>query len=169
MARLIPNESTWIGFIKKPTYTVADITVPEVDEITNAIDLTSFVVSLNATSQGNTVPTPNFDSLFETSTPGTVTSQFTADFYRDDATSADTAWDNLSRGTEGFFIVSRYGGSDVDGSGRPAEGDECEVWPVSVTSRTMQNMTSNQVLMFSITCSVPQVPCEAAVVTDSTP
>lgn len=162
MARLIPNESTWIGFVDS-TPGIVDITVPEETEIAAAVDLTSFVVSLNATSQGNTVPTPNFDKLFETSTPGTVTSQFTADFYRDDGVGTDTAWDTLARGTTGYFIVSRYGGSGT--TGIPEEGDECEVWPVTVTSRTMQNMSSNQVLMFSVTCSVPQVPCEAAIVT----
>lgn len=158
MARLIPNESTWIGFAT----TVANTTtlVPSAANISGAVDLTSFVVSLNATSQGNTVPTPNFDSLFETSTPGTVTAQFTADFYRDDVT--DTAWTTLPRQTEGYFIVSRFGGTGT--GGLPVATNKVEVWPVTVTSRTMQNMSSNQVLMFSITCAVTKEPNESATV-----
>ena len=161
MARLIPNESTWIGFAS----TIANATttlIPTTGNISagTCIDLTSFVVSLNATSQGNTVPTPNFDSLFETSTPGTVTAQFTADFYRDDAT--DTAWTTLPRQTEGYFIVSRFGGTGT--GGLPVATNKVEVWPVTITSRTMQNMTSNQVLMFSVTCAVTKEPNENATV-----
>ena len=158
MARLIPNESTWIGFAT----TIANTTtlVPTAANVAAAADLTSFVVSLNATSQGNTVPTPNFDSLFETSTPGTVTAQFTADFYRDDAT--DTAWTTLPRQTEGYFIVSRFGGTGT--GGLPVATNKVEVWPVTITSRTMQNMTSNQVLMFSVTCAVTKEPNEIATV-----
>lgn len=158
MARLIPNESTWIGFAT----TIANATtlVPSAANVSGAVDLTSFVVSLNATSQGNTVPTPNFDSLFETSTPGTVTAQFSADFYRDDA--SDTAWTTLPRQTEGYFIISRFGGTGT--GGLPVATNKVEVWPVTVTSRTMQNMSSNQVLMFSVTCAVTKEPNESATV-----
>ena len=163
MARLIPNESTWIGFAS----TIANATttlIPTTGNISagTCIDLTSFVVSLNATSQGNTVPTPNFDSLFETSTPGTVTAQFTADFYRDDET--DTAWDTLPRETKGFFIISRFGAA-AGSATKPTTGDKVEVWPVTITSRTMQNMSSNQVLMFSVTCAVTKEPNESATIT----
>lgn len=156
MARLIPNESTWIGFAT----TVASIAAPTAAEVAAATELTGFVVSVNAASQGNQVPTPSLDSLFETSVPGTVQAQFQADFYRDDTT--DTAWDTLPRGTTGYFVISRFGGSGADRL--PIAADEVEIWPVTVTSRTMGNMTSNQVLMFSVTCSVPVEPVEAATV-----
>ena len=156
MARLIPNESTWIGFAT----TVASISAPTAAEIAAATELTGYVVSVNAASQGNQVPTPSLDSLFETSVPGTVQAQFQADFYRDDTT--DTAWDTLPRGATGFFVISRFGGSGTDRL--PIAADEVEIWPVTVTSRTMGNMTSNQVLMFSVTCSVPVEPVEAATV-----
>jgi hypothetical protein len=157
MARLIPNESTWVSFAA----TIASPTLaPTAAEVTSSIPLTPFLISLNASSTGNTVPTPAFDSLFETSVPGTVTAQFSADFYRDDTT--DTAWDTLPRGTDGFMIIARYGGSGT--ANKPIAADEVEIWPVKVTSRTMQNMASNQVLMFSVQCSVPEEPAEAAVV-----
>jgi len=157
MARLIPNESTWVGF----KATIASATLaPTVAEVSSAIVLTPHLISLNASSQGNTVPTPSFDTLFETTVPGTVSAQFSADFYRDDTT--DTAWDTLPRGTSGFFIVARFGGSGV--GNKPIAADEVEIWPTKVTSRSMQNMASNQVLMFSVQCSVPKEPNEAAVV-----
>lgn len=156
MARLIPNERTWIGFAT----TVANIAAPTAAEVAAATDLTGFCVSLNAASQGNTVPTPSFDTLFETSVPGTVQAQFQADFYRDDEN--DDAWDTLPRGTDGFFIISRFGGAGADNL--PIATDKVEVWPVKVTSRTMQNMASNQVQMFSVQCSVPVEPSEASTI-----
>ncbi len=158
MARLIPNESTWVGWVD----TIADTTnlTASDAEVAGATVLTPWLISLNASSQGNTVPTPSFDTLFETTIPGTVSAQFTADFYRDDAD--DTAWNTLPRGTDGYFLVSRFGGSGADNL--PIAADEIEVWPVSVTSRTMQNMASNQVLMFSLTCSVPVEPNESATI-----
>lgn len=157
MARLIPNESTWIGFATTLTGTKS---APKAADITAAIHLTPYLISLNATSQGNTLPTPSFDTLFETTIPGTVSAQFSADFYRDDV--ADTAWETLPRSTDGYFIISRYGGTGT--GGKPLTGDIVEVWPVKVTSRTMQNMASNQVMMFTCVCSVPSEPDEDAAV-----
>ena len=160
MARLIPNENTWVGFVSTAN-DIVDISAPTAAEIAAAVELSGFLVSLNAATQGNTLPTPEFSTLFETSIPGTVSAQFSADFYRDDAN--DLAWDTLPRSTTGFFVITRFGGS---GTGNlPIAADEVEVWPVSITSRTMQNMASNSVMMFSASCSVPVEPDEAAVVT----
>ena len=156
MARIIPNENTWVGFATA----VANISAPTSAEITGAVDLTPFVISLNASSRGNTVPTPSFDSLFETTASGTSAATFDADFYRDDED--DTAWETLPRGTRGFFIISRFGGTGTDNL--PVATDEVEVWPVMVTSRTMANMSSNTVLTFTISCSVNVEPDEDAVV-----
>jgi len=161
MARLIPNEKTYVCFVPSDAADpVSAITAPTVAEAAGGTDLSGFIVSLNASSTGNTLPTPEFSTLFETSIPGTVSAQFSADFYRDDAT--DTAWDALPRAKEGHFIISRFGGSGTDNL--PVENDEVEVWPVTVTSRTMQNMASNSVMMFSVQCSVPVEPEEAVLV-----
>ena len=158
MARIIPNQNTWVGFASA----VSNIAAPTAAEVNAAIDLTSFVISLNASSQGNVVPTPAFDTLFETSIIGTSTATFTGDFYRDTASNNDKAWTALPRTTVGWFIISRFGGS---GTGhKPITGDKVEVWPVTVTSRTMANMSNNTVLMFTVTCSVPAEPNESATV-----
>lgn len=158
MARIIPNENTWVGFAADNG--VADIANPTAGEITAAVNLTPFVISLNASSQGNTVPTPSFDTLFETSTAGTSAATFEADFYRDD--DSDTAWETLPRGTHGFFVISRFGGSGT--ANKPVAADIVEVWPVQVTSRTMANMSSNTVLTFTATCSVNIEPDETSTV-----
>lgn len=156
MARLIPNENTWVGFV--PTLT--DYTAPTAANITSATDLTPMLISLNASSRGNSVPTPSFDSLFETSTAGTSSATFDADFYRDDE--ADTAWDLLPRGARGFFIVSRFGGTGANN--KPQATDVVEVWPVQVTSRTMANMSNNTVQTFTVSCAVNEEPAEEATV-----
>lgn len=156
MARLIPNENTWVGFAA----TVANISAPTAANITAAIDVTGFVISLNASSRGNTVPTPSFDTLFETTAPGTSAATFDADFYRDD--DDDLAWETLPRSTEGFFIISRFGGGGT--GNKPEATDVVEVWPVTVTSRTMANMSNNTVLTFTVSCAVVSEPDEDAVV-----
>lgn len=158
MARLIPNENTWVGFV--PGTGITDISAPTAAQVAAAIDVTAHLISLNASSRGNTVPTPSFDSLFETSTAGTSTATFDADFYRDDED--DAAWELLPRGTRGFFVISRFGGSGTDGL--PVALDEVEVWPVMVTSRSMANMSNNTVLTFTASCAVTKEPDEAAVV-----
>lgn len=156
MARIIPNENSWIGF----TPTVASVSAPTAANLTAAVNLTPYVISINASSRGNTVPTPSFDSLFETSIAGTVQATFDADFYRDDT--ADLAWTTLPRATSGFFIISRFGGSGTDH--KPIAADVVEVWPVLIVSRTMANMSNNTVLTFTASSSVPVEPVEDAVV-----
>lgn len=156
MARLIPNENTWIGF----AVTVAAKNAPTAANITAAVDLTHYLISLNASARGNTVPTPAFDTLFETSIPGTVQASFDADFYRDDED--DLAWETLPRSTKGFFIVSRFGGTGTGNA--PIAADTVEVWPVMVVSRTSANMASNTVMTFTVSCSVPDEPAELATV-----
>lgn len=158
--KLVANENCWIGFVDSlttpGTVKVADITAAE--------DLTCFLISLNASAQGNTVPVPVLCSLFEQSVPGTSSANFTADFYRDDET--DTAWEALPRGTKGVFIIGRFGlsGTTADGKPKPAATDVVELWPVQVTSRSAGPLTSNQVQMFSMVGSVPSEPIEDAVV-----
>jgi len=157
MARTIPNQHSYITFVT----TIASPTLaPTAAEISGGVNLTSFVISLNASTTGNTVATPSFDSTFETSIPGTVTATFEADFYRDDTT--DTAWLTLPRGTKGYFVVSRFGGTGANNL--PMAGDKVEVWPVTVQTRSGQNMTNNTAQTMTVQCSVPQVPNEAALV-----
>lgn len=158
MTRVIPNENTWVGF---GAAVVSTTLIPKLSEITAAVDLTPLLMGLNASSQGNTVPTPSFDTLFETTIIGTSQATFSADFYRDDTD--DLAWETLERGAEGFFIISRFGGSGTDQA--PTTGDSVEVWPVHVVSRTAANMANNTVQSFTVTCSVNIEPNEAAVVT----
>ena len=157
MARLIPNENTQVHFL--PTVADEDLN-PTVGEIEGGTDLTDFILTLDGSTTGNTLPTPTFASLFETSISGTVTATFTAEFYRDDET--DTAWDTLPRGTDGYFVVARFGFSGTDGA--PVADDDCEVWPVRITARSAMALTNNEVQRFGIEAAIPQEPNEDATV-----
>lgn len=160
MSRIIPNERTWVGFAAS----VGNKAAPTIGEVNGAVDITSFVVSITAATQGNQVPTPSFDTLFETTISGTVQSSFSIDLYRDDLT--DTAWTALARSNSGFFIISRFqGAARIGAAAKPNQaGDKVEVWPVKITSRSMQATSSNQVQMFQVTCSVTSEPNESATV-----
>lgn len=160
MARIIPNQNTWVGWT---TTAPASLSAPTTAEIAACVDFTPFVISMTANSTGNTVPTPTIDSLFETSVPGTTTASFTADFYRDDT--ADTAWTTLIRATKGYFIISRFGGTGSNQA--PAAGQIVEVWPVTITSRSAGPMSSNTVQTFTVNAAVPVEPVENATVTSA--
>lgn len=153
MSKFIPNERSKVYFAAA----LADEDTVATSDIASAVDLTPLLISLNASSQGNTVPTPTIDTLFETSIPGTVQAAFSADFYRDDDEDADIAWRTLPRGTQGFMIISREG--PADGVALKAS-DKVEKWPVWVVSRTMSNMASNTPAAFTMQASVYQEPDE---------
>lgn len=167
MGKIIPNENSWIGF-KANTGTngsvpgVTNLSAPTTSEITGAVDLTGFVVSITANTTGNIIPTPTLKTKFETTIQGTYGSTFTADFYRDDVT--DTAWLTLPRNTHGVFIISRFGGKSTTNPGQPIAADIVECWPVIVVSRSASGLSSNTAEMFTLTCSVPSPPVENAVV-----
>jgi len=186
MARIIPNNNTWIGFIPVtsfgsaisnfPTSWNSSLTQPNITttEIASAYDITPFVISLTAQTTGNTVPTPTLDTLFEGNIAGTVNSSFTMDMYRDDASytdpntstaATDFAWAKLPRAQKGYVIVSRYGGTGTNQL--PQAGNVVEIWPVVVTARTAGAVTSNTVQTFTITAAVPFEPAEAANVTSA--
>lgn len=162
MGRFVPNEKTWVGFSATPP---VSLSAPEESEVAAATPLTAFLISLNASSQGNTVPTPDLDTKFEKSIGGTVQASFTADFYRDDET--DTAWETLARGTKGVMYVSRFGGTGENGI--PETGDSVEVWPIEVTARTAGALTSNTAQTFTLTAACNEEPAENAAVVADTP
>ncbi len=159
MAKLIPNGETWVGFAT----TVASKTAPTVANITGATNVTPTLISITASSTGNSVPTPTLDTLFETNIPGTASATFSADFYRDTVGSVDVAYTTLVRGTSGFFLISRFGGGGALKAPSVA-GNKVEVWPVRVISRSSNAMTSNTAQTFTVTCAVPDEPVEPATV-----
>jgi hypothetical protein len=163
VSNIIPNQNTWVGYVPGDVtnkFGLADFDSPTPANVTAAVDLTDYLISINASATGNTVPTPRLRSLFETNIPGTSSATFTADFYRDDED--DLAWDTLPRGTFGSFLIKRFGGTGTLGA--PAVGEEVEVWPTQVVSRAGGALQSGTAQMFTLTASVPKEPVEDAVV-----
>jgi hypothetical protein len=157
MARVIPNENTWIAFSETMP---ANIGAPTLADLGTATDITCLCSTINASAQGNAIPTPDLCTLFEKSIVGTSSATFTGDFYRDDID--DAAWEMFPRGTRGVVYISRFGGS---GTGHmPTTGDTMEVWPVEVTSRAAGPLSSNTPQTFTVTCAVNEEPSEDAVV-----
>jgi hypothetical protein len=115
---------------------------------------------VTASAQGNPVPTPKLNSLFETSIPGTSQASFSMELYRDSVTANDTAWNMLPRDTSGVFYISRFGGTGANK--KPIITNIVEVWIVRVTGRVASPMTSNTAQTFSLSCAIPQKPNEAA-------
>ena len=160
MSTLIPNENCYIAFAT--AMPAAASLVPTAAEVSAAVEMTDFIISITASAQGNAVPTPKLKSLFETSIPGTSSATFTAEMYRDSVTAEDIAWNTLERGTPGCFYISRFGGT---GTGlKPIATDHVEVWPIIVTSRAASAMSSNTAQTFTLTCSVPEAPNEDATI-----
>ena len=158
MSKIIANEQSWIGFATN----VANILAITAAEVAAAVNLTPLTISVTATTQGNTIPTPTLDSLFETSVPGVAQGSLTGDFYRDSNSSLDIAWTTLPRNTQGYFLISRYGGHGA--KYMPIANDKIEVWPSIVTSRAGSALTSNQAQTFNVTAAVPAIPNETGVV-----
>lgn len=161
MGRIIPNEETWIGFSEVMPENLAAPTEAELSDPA-VHNWTKQIVSLNASSSGNTVPTPDIGTMFETSVPGTSSAQFTLDIYRDDDPTKDLPFKTLKRGVKGVFYISRFGGTGPEK--RPLAAEDLEVWPIQVTSRGSSALASNTAQMATVTCSVPEEPEEDAVV-----
>lgn len=163
MSNIIPNEETWVGFVPAGTggneFGVADFDAPTAAEVSAAIDLTDYIVMINPTSTGNTVPVPNLRHLWESSIAGTAQGAFTAQMYRDNED--DLAWETLPRATAGAMIVSRFGGTGPNKA--PATGDKCEVWPIMISARAGDQLTNNTAQTFTITAAVPEEPGEDAI------
>lgn len=150
--RYIPNQHSWFGFAAT---LVGTVQAPKASDCSGAVVLTPLITGVTAATTGQAVPTPAFDSLFETSISGTVQANFQIDGYRDDVSGTDLLWNTLGRGVTGYIIISLKTGSSA-----PVSTDKVDVWPIQVLARTIPNLTSGQVVACQVTCSVPQVPGE---------
>jgi len=154
MARLIPNGNTKIYYLDTATLGVP-ASVSATDLASTGIDVTPYVMSLQASVAAQALPIPAMDSRFEPAIRGVEQGTFQIDLYRDDLTEggSDTAWNTLSRGNTGIFVISRT-------TNTISNGDYVEVWPVLVLSRSMANMSSNGLLTFTVQAALTGAPNE---------
>lgn len=159
MSTLIPNANSYIAFA---TTAPASMTAPTAINLSAAVNLTDFIISLTASFQGNAVPTPKLSSTFETSIPGTSSATFTAEMYRDSVLANDTAWTAMVVNQLGWFYISRFGG--LGALKLPITADKVDIWPVRVISRAASALSSNTAQTFTLTCAIPTVPSEGVAV-----
>jgi hypothetical protein len=159
MSTLIPNGNSYVAF----TSTLPAVqSAPTASEVAAATAVTDFLISLNASFQGNAVPTPKISSTFETSIPGTQTATFTGEFYHDSVYANDIAFNLFLINGKGVFYISRFGGTGTDKL--PIAADRVDVWEIRVISRTNSAISSNTAQTFTLTCSVSKVPSEGVLV-----
>lgn len=143
---------------------IADPSAPTLTEVQAGTDITGFLRSLETPNEGSIVDAPAADSTFNETVRGTHGGQaITGEFYRDKGSTdgspgTDTAWDTLPRGTEGYLVIARFGGSGADGA--LAVGDIVDVWPVDVATRENLPYERNQPTRFRLQSGVPDQPNE---------
>jgi len=159
MAKIIPNEKSWVGFTTASLTGVGPTLAITAAQVAACTQITGALISINASATGNTVPTPTLDTLFESSLAGTVSASFSMDLYYDDA--SNVIWDLFDRGDAGYVVISRFGGTGgVPIPHYPISTQKCEVWPITVTARTPGPLTSNTAQTYTVTCAVTKEPNE---------
>lgn len=142
--------------------TLADPTAPTVLEANGGTSLQDLLRpdGLDVPQAGQTIDNADAGSTFDKTGRGTYGgSNGTAQFYRDAEAAGDVAWDTLPRGTTGYFIIGRFGGSGGTNAD-PAQndyaaGDRVEVVPIDVVTRFMQPIARNQMQRFTVNFSIP--------------
>lgn len=138
---------------------VANPAAPTAAEWNAAEDLTGFMISLDTPLDGSAVDVSDASSKYNKTASGTYGGQpVTAEFYRDSNPANDTAWNDLPRGTGGYFLVARRGGSGVGGAVQA--GDKIDVIPIDVITRNPTAYARNEAARFAVSAAVPDEPEE---------
>lgn len=141
MPRVIANGEVRITF----TPTVVNPAAPKVAEAeTGATNITPFLSSLDTPLDGDAPDSSDLSSAFNKTVAGKFGGSMSGTMYRDDTT--DTAYDAFPRGTTGFIVIRRFGGSAT----AMIVGNMVEVWPVRVITRSDSPMDDGSVQMFTM-------------------
>ena len=164
MARITPDGYTKIHFLT----TIADPDTPSPTEISNGVELTSFLTpaGLDTPETSTDADTSSIASPRDFSVPATIGGDVVGEFYRDDGTGSttDAAWTALARLTSGYLVIARFGGTTAVTYAIKA-GDTVEVWQVRVSERSNSRVTRGEALRFSSKFAVSADPIFDAVVT----
>lgn len=158
MARIIADGEVRIHWVPGAAG-IADPDEPSPTELGTGQDVTPFFSSFDTPLDGEATPAADLSSAFNKTVAGTFGGNIAVDAYRESTT--DTAWGLWPRGTEGFFVIRRFGGSTV----ALALTDEVEVYKVRVVTRSPATLDRGSVQMFNISAAVQEEPSLEAVVT----
>ena len=129
--------------------TVASTAAPTAANVVGGTHLTPELAEIAGfVFENSPVATPDMSTRYVSQVAGEDTTPASSmTFYEDDA--ANPIRTALAKDVDGFILLFPYPG------GVPASGDECEVWPVVVTSNTREWSTGNDparyVVGFAIT------------------
>jgi hypothetical protein len=142
--------------------TISSVTAPTEAEIAAGTELTPFITpaGINLPDEGSEADASDLSSERDKSVPSTVGGNPEAECYRDDTT--DTAWTTLTRGTSGYLVVARFGGSGTDNAIQAT--DEVEVWTVRVSSRNPVRVARGETQRFQSVFTVEADPEYSATV-----
>ncbi len=157
MSRIIADGEVRIEWVPGASG-IAVQAAPTVAEIATGQDVTIFFASMDTPMDGEAVPAPDLSSAYNTTVAGTFGSNISMDSYRESLT--DVAWGLWPRGTEGFFVIRRFGGSD----NTIVVADDVEVYFVRSVSRSPATLDRGSVQMFGIEAAVQIEPSLDAVV-----
>lgn len=155
MARFIPDGTLRVSWVP----TIASMAAPTLAEINAGDDITGFIRSLSTPLEGSVIDVSDASSKYNKTAPGTYGGQqVTAEFYRDDDQANDTVWNLLPRGTDGYLVVARRGGSGTGGA--ITSGDYVDVWHLQVITRNPADYSRNEPTGFTVSFAVPDEPEE---------
>ena len=162
MARITPDGYTKIHFL--PTVTAP--AAPTMAEFAAGTELTPFLTpaGLDTPETSTDADTSSIASPRDFSVPATIGGDVTGEFYRDDGSGTDDAWDALPRLQQGFLVIARFGGSTAVTYAIKAT-DVVEVWEVRVSERSNARLTRGEALRFSSKFAVAADPIFDAVAT----
>lgn len=143
MARLIADGEVRIEWVPGEG-TIASPAAPTTIELATGQDVTPELGSLDTPLEGEAVPAPDLSSAFQKTVAGTFGGSITANMYRNDDGS-DVAWNLFDRNVTGYFVIRRFGGSDV----AIATTDDVEVWPVRTITRSPNGLDTGVVQGFT--------------------
>lgn len=138
---------------------ISNQAVPTAVEWGAGTDLTAYMRALDTPLEGSQVDAGTADSKYNSTVGGTYGGQpLTYEGTRDKTYASDNGWKTLPRGTTGFLLVARRGGTGA--SSALQAGDRIDVWPIEVTSRNPLPYGRNELARFSASMAVPTPPSE---------
>jgi hypothetical protein len=134
---------------------IADPTAPSAAAISAGTNMTPELASLDTPLDGEATAAADLSSGFNKTVAGTYGAEVTIEGYRDDTN--DILYPLFPRGTRGFIVVRRFGGSDV----AIAAADVVDVFgPLRVVSRSNTTLDRGSVQMFTTQFAVGAEPTE---------
>lgn len=163
VARLIADGEVRVEWVPGED-SITDPSAPTTTELGTGQDVTEELGSLSTPLEGEALPAPDLSSAFQKTVAGTFGGNIEAEMYRNDDGS-DAAWNLFERNVTGFFVIRRFGGSDVP----ITDGDEVEVWPVRCITRSPGDMDAGGSLQTFTTnfAALDEPTMDAVVVDDS--